>query len=252
MRNRTMKKANPFFQNAKRIIKPFWIGLLAGSGFLACVSTTTPSANLAHGAKSAPAELVAVAPAAAAVPQNAQGATATVAVNGTDTLNPQQPTVFERVEDYGQFPQTLAQPTGPINLIPPNDPLLAAARIRGVQWPMVNNCGSSQVYPKIKGLVSYYHEDALVATGEQYNPRAMTAAHKSLPFGTIVRCTRIDTGQSVVVMINDRGPYVRGRILDLSRSAAREIDMIKDGVVPCLIEVLAYPLIEAMGPRGNG
>jgi rare lipoprotein A len=156
------------------------------------------------------------------------------------------------VEDYGQFPQTLAQPTGPINLIPPNDPLLAAARIRGVQWPMVNNCGSSQVYPKMKGMVSYYHEDALVATGEQYNPRAMTAAHKSLPFGTIVRCTRVDTGQSVVVMINDRGPYIQGRVLDLSRSAAREIDMIKDGVVPCLIEVLAYPLIEAMGPRGNG
>lgn len=249
MRKRTMKKANPFFQNAKRIIKPFWIGLLAGSGFLACVSTTTPSANLAHGVNTVPAQLVAVAPTAQ---QNAQGSTAAVAPEATDSLNPRQPTVYERVEDYGQFPQTLAQPTGPINLIPPNDPLLAAARIRGVQWPMVNNCGSSQVYPKIKGLVSYYHEDALVATGEQYNPRAMTAAHKSLPFGTIVRCTRIDTGQSVVVMINDRGPYVRGRILDLSRSAAREIDMIKDGVVPCLIEVLAYPLIEAMGPRGNG
>nr|CAX69016.1 similar to rare lipoprotein A [uncultured bacterium] len=246
MRNRTMKKANPFFQNAKRIIKPFWIGLMAGSGFLACVSTTTPPATVGQGIRPAPAKQVAVAPVTAQPPAAAP------VQPMTETMSTQQATVIERVEDYGQFPQTLAQSTGPINLIPPNDPLLAAARIRGVQWPMVNNSGSSQVYPKMKGLVSFYHEDALVATGEQYNPRAMTAAHKSLPFGTIVRCTRVDTGHSVVVMINDRGPYVRGRVLDLSRSAARELDMISDGVVPCLIEVLAYPLIEAMGPRGNG
>jgi rare lipoprotein A len=249
MRTRTMKKANPFFQSAKRIIKPFWIGLMAGSGFLACVSTTTPSTTLGQGVHAA-APVAPITVVASATPQAAPANNASA--REAAALDPRQATVFERVEDYGQFPQTLAQPTGPINLIPPNDPLLAAARIRGVQWPMVNNSGSSQVYPKMKGLVSYYHEDALVATGEQYNPRAMTAAHKSLPFGTIVRCTRLDTGQSVVVMINDRGPYVRGRVLDLSRSAARELDMIKDGVVPCLIEVLAYPLIEAMGPRGNG
>jgi rare lipoprotein A len=248
MRNRTMKKANPFFQNAKRIIKPFWTGLFAGVGFLACVSTTTPPANISQGHISVPAKSVV---AAQAIRQpSAVDAKSNIVIEGS--LDPRQPTVIERVEDYGQFPQTLAQANGPVNLIPPNDPLLAAARIRGVQWPMVNNSGSSQVYPKVKGLVSFYHEDDRVATGEEYNPRALTAAHKSLPFGTIVRCTRIDTGESVVVMINDRGPYVRGRILDLSRSAARELDMIKDGVVPCLIEVLAYPLIEAMGPRGNG
>lgn len=228
----TMKKANPFFQKAKRIIKPFWIGMMAGSGFLACVSTTTPPTTL-HPAK--PAQAIQAAAKPASVMKKADG------------------TVFEKVEEYGQFPQTEpAGASGPINVIPPSDPLLAAARINGVQWPMVNNSGTSQVYPKMKGLVSFYHEDLEVATGERFNPRAMTAAHKTLPFGTIVRCTRIDTGQSVVVMINDRGPYVRGRILDLSRSAARQIDMITDGVVPCLIEVLAYPLIEAMGPKGNG
>ena len=236
-----MKKANPFFQKTKRIIKPFWIGMMAGMGFLACVSTTTPTTAIQQALGPVPQRLP-----AAAAPRRAAAAPPTMPATH------QQATIFERVQDYGQFPETISQATGSLNVIPPNDPMLAAARIRGVQWPMVHNDGSSQVYPKIKGLVSFYHEDSLVATGESYNPQALTAAHKSLPFGTIVRCTRIDTGRSVVVMINDRGPYVRGRILDLSRSAARQLDMIAEGVVPCLIEVLAYPLIEAMGPKGNG
>lgn len=246
-----MKKANPFLQKAKRIIKPFWIGLMAGSGFLACVSTSAPPPATKQ---TTAIQQTTIQPATAAVAPSATGAVvaatpATPAAPVTET----QGTRFERVEDYyGKFPETVAQSTGPINMLPPDDPLLAAARIRGVQWPMVTNSGSSAVYPRMKGLVSFYHEDYRVATGERFNPKAMTAAHKTLPFGTMVRCTRIDTGQSVVVMINDRGPYIRGRVLDLSRSAARELDMIKDGVVPCLIEVLAYPLIEAMGPKGNG
>lgn len=245
---RNMKKANPFLQKAKRIIKPFWIGLMAGSGFLACVSTSAPP----PAAKQTAIQQT-IQPATAVAPTATGALVAATPVAQESMPLPQQGTTFERVEDYyGQFPETVAQSTGPINMLPPDDPLLAAARIRGVQWPMVTNSGSSAVYPRMKGLVSFYHEDNRVATGESYNPRAMTAAHKTLPFGTMVRCTRIDTGQSVVVMINDRGPYVRGRVLDLSRSAARELDMIKDGVVPCLIEVLAYPLIEAMGPKGNG
>ena len=67
-----------------------------------------------------------------------------------------------------------------------------------------------------------------------------------------MRCTRTDTGASVTVVINDRGPYVAGRIIDLSLAAARRLEIETLGVVPCRVEILAYPLIEAMGPRGNG
>ncbi len=134
--------------------------------------------------------------------------------------------------------------------VPPDDPMLAQARIRGVLWPMVYNDGD--VYRPQTGICSFYHEPQQTATGETFNPEALTAAHKTLPFGTIVRCTRTDTGQAVVVVINDRGPFVRGRIIDLSRRAARQIGMIGDGVAPCRLDVLAYPAVETMGPKGNG
>jgi rare lipoprotein A len=66
----------------------------------------------------------------------------------------------------------------------------------------------------------------------------MTAAHKTLPFGSVVRVTRSDTGQSVVVTINDRGPYIAGRIIDLSRRAAQNIGMTGRGIVPVTVSVI--------------
>ena len=68
-----------------------------------------------------------------------------------------------------------------------------------------------------------------------------TAAHKTLPFGTVVRVTRVDTRQSVVVRINDRGPYGPGRVIDLSRAAAEAIELIQPGHRPVVIEILAAP-----------
>ena len=78
------------------------------------------------------------------------------------------------------------------------------------------------------------------ASGEAYNCDAMTAAHKSLPFGSLVRVTRQDTGASTIVRINDRGPFLRGdgRIIDLSRAAAELLDMLEDGVVRVKVEGL--------------
>ena len=76
------------------------------------------------------------------------------------------------------------------------------------------------------------------ASGEPFRPSRRTAAHKTLPFGTVVRVTRPDTGQHVRVVINDRGPFVAGRVIDLSRRAARRIDMLKAGVVPVELEVV--------------
>jgi rare lipoprotein A len=76
------------------------------------------------------------------------------------------------------------------------------------------------------------------ASGERFRPCKRTAAHKTLPFGTVVKVTRTDSGERVRVVINDRGPYVDGRIIDLSRKAARRIDMIDDGVAPVELKVV--------------
>lgn len=69
-------------------------------------------------------------------------------------------------------------------------------------------------------------------------PNKLTAAHKKLPFGTLVKVTNLKNGKSVKVTINDRGPFIKGRIIDLSKAAAKKIDLIKDGVVDVEIKVL--------------
>jgi rare lipoprotein A (peptidoglycan hydrolase) len=96
----------------------------------------------------------------------------------------------------------------------------------------------------LRGEASWYGEPfhgRTTANGETYDMRAFTAAHKTLPFGVVVRVTRVDTRQSVIVRINDRGPYVDGRVIDLSRAAAEEIDMLGPGHVPVLIDILEAP-----------
>ena len=89
-----------------------------------------------------------------------------------------------------------------------------------------------------RGYATYYNEPQRTASGERFNKNALTAAHRTLPFGTHVRVTNAKNGKSVVVRINDRGPYGGNRIIDLSEAAAREIGMIAAGVVPVTLEVL--------------
>lgn len=84
------------------------------------------------------------------------------------------------------------------------------------------------------GMASFYAESyngRKTANGEIYNSSKLTAAHKKLPFGTKVKVTNLSNGKSVKVRINDRGPFVAGRIIDLTRSAAKKIDMVNAGVV---------------------
>jgi rare lipoprotein A len=88
------------------------------------------------------------------------------------------------------------------------------------------------------GMASYYWQPQRVASGGWFNPSALTAAHKTLPFGTKVRVTHAASGRSVVVTINDRGPYVRGRVIDLSSAAAGAIGMKGAGVAAIRMEVL--------------
>lgn len=92
-----------------------------------------------------------------------------------------------------------------------------------------------------EGLASYYahkFHGRQTASGEIYDENRMTAAHKTLAFGTTVRVTDVTTGKAVVVVINDRGPFVEGRIIDLSYEAAGELGMINAGVVKVRVEVL--------------
>lgn len=88
------------------------------------------------------------------------------------------------------------------------------------------------------GVASYYWEPQALASGGRFNPNAMTAAHKTLPFGTRVRVTHLGNGNSVEVTINDRGPYVSGRIIDLSKRAAQDIGMTGSGVARVRVAVL--------------
>ncbi len=81
------------------------------------------------------------------------------------------------------------------------------------------------------------------ASGERFNPRDLTAAHRKLPFGTKVKVTHVENGRSVVVRINDRGPYAGRRIIDLSKAAAREIDMLRSGTAT--VEVMTLASVDA-------
>lgn len=89
------------------------------------------------------------------------------------------------------------------------------------------------------GMASYYWQGQMTASGVRFNPNAMTAAHRTLPFGTKVRVTNKRNGKSVVVTINDRGPFIRGRIIDLSNAAAGVIGMRSSGVAPVVVERIA-------------
>ncbi|HJU31615.1 MAG TPA: septal ring lytic transglycosylase RlpA family protein [Hyphomicrobiaceae bacterium] len=97
-----------------------------------------------------------------------------------------------------------------------------------------------KVRPKgsLHGVASFYWQPQMLASGGRFNPNALTAAHKTLPFGTRVRVTHLGNGKSVEVKINDRGPYVAGRIIDLSKAAAGVIGMTAQGVARVMVEIL--------------
>jgi rare lipoprotein A len=88
------------------------------------------------------------------------------------------------------------------------------------------------------GRASWYSLRSKTASGERCDPAAMTAAHRSLPFGTKVKVENLKNGRSVIVRINDRGPFIAGRIIDLTKGAAGRLGFIESGVVPVRLTVL--------------
>ncbi len=98
---------------------------------------------------------------------------------------------------------------------------------------------ANRVHHESSGLASFYERPQMTASGEMFSPAAFTAAHRTLPLGSRVRVTNVKTGKSVSVRINDRGPYVAGRVIDLSRSAAQAIGLNKQGVAAVKVERIA-------------
>ncbi|MGB3691884.1 MAG: septal ring lytic transglycosylase RlpA family protein [Spirulinaceae cyanobacterium] len=109
------------------------------------------------------------------------------------------------------------------------------------EMPEIPEVDVEKVISRATGMASWYgpgFHGRRTANGERFNQNAMTAAHRSLPFNTRVRVTNKNNGRSLVLRINDRGPFIRGRIIDVSVGAAKQLGMYSSGVAPVKVEVL--------------
>lgn len=107
---------------------------------------------------------------------------------------------------------------------------------------------------KAHGTASWYgpgFKGRKTASGERYDPSQMTAAHRTLPFGTTVKVLNVENGKSTVVRINDRGPFIRGRIIDLSKAAAKHIQMMGPGTARVRLMALSGPEGEKESPEAG-
>ena len=126
--------------------------------------------------------------------------------------------------------------------------IIAFVVLLGAFVPLVGTAQSSPASigattEPIKGICVYYNDKFqghVAASGEKYDKGALTAAHRTLPFGTMVKVTNLENNRSVVVRVNDRGPQggSKAKIIEITSRAAKEIDMIKKGKVQCQIEVV--------------
>jgi rare lipoprotein A len=124
--------------------------------------------------------------------------------------------------------------------------LLASGVIAGV-------AGAAPLPPAQKGLASVYSDrlnGKKTASGERYDSSRLTAAHRTLPLGAEIRVTNLANGRSVLVRVNDRGPHVQGRIVDLSSRAAAALDM-RTGVARVRLEILSQPADERMDTQSR-
>jgi rare lipoprotein A len=104
--------------------------------------------------------------------------------------------------------------------------------------PFARPHGVTTTQTASQGIASFYTEGQQTASGEKFNTHDLTAAHPTLPFGTRLRVTNVSTGQSVTVRINDRGPYVPGRVVDVSHAAANELGIVESGLAKVKLDVV--------------
>jgi rare lipoprotein A len=137
------------------------------------------------------------------------------------------------------IPSTV-QPQSQPNQVKPA-PASNPASVTPAEKPKTSQAVKTSSRPRKKGMASWYgpgFHGRRTASGETFNSSSLTAAHRYLPFGTRVRVTNLRNGRSVVVRINDRGPFSGGRVIDLSRGAAAIIGVFQSGVAPVVLEVL--------------
>jgi rare lipoprotein A len=104
--------------------------------------------------------------------------------------------------------------------------------------PFARPHNASPAHTASQGIASFYTEGQQTASGEKFNTHDLTAAHPTLPFGTRLRVTNVSTGRSVTVRVNDRGPYVAGRVVDVSYSAANALGMVDSGTAKVKLDVV--------------
>ena len=104
--------------------------------------------------------------------------------------------------------------------------------------PFASNKNAAEIPVASHGLASFYTEGTQTASGEKFDTHELTAAHRTLPFGTRLRVTSVATGRSVTVRVNDRGPFVPGRVVDVSYSAAKTLGMVGGGIAKVKLDVV--------------
>lgn len=202
-------------------------------------------------AEPAPAPTVHGAPAA-----NAQAALpAAHAQAGALTANTQATALSNEPDDLP--PQAAATAADPLSTATATPPAGAAApasnAVASAAKPGSLSDKGLQVKALAQGVVSYYanfFSGRSTANGERFDQRALTMAHRSLPFGTLVRVVCLRTERSVVVRVNDRGPFVGNRVADLSRAAAEQLNMISAGLTQARLEVLGPPASVKASAKG--
>lgn len=120
-----------------------------------------------------------------------------------------------------------------------------ARRSRGIETGSLPQVASLPAGPRLtgaphalSGFASFYVDDQMTASGEMFDKTAMTAAHKTLPLGTRVKVTNLGNGRSAIVRINDRGPFVAGRVIDVSEAAADALGMHDQGLAPVRVDLV--------------
>jgi rare lipoprotein A len=118
--------------------------------------------------------------------------------------------------------------------------LLTNRRVASVKrhTPFASHHDAAEAKTASQGVASFYTEGTQTASGEKFDTHDLTAAHPTLPFGTRLRVTNVASGKSVTVRVNDRGPYVPGRVVDVSYSAAESLGMVGSGVAKVKLDVI--------------